>query len=279
MKILIAINLGFTKPYGEGRAGGSETWALTMADEFARLGHEVDLVDSRGFISGSLPDLILSAHTSMLPVFARASCPVIHTCHGILPALEQPVPGADYYVSVSEEVQEHLADRGYESTVIRNPINTEKFAPTLPLAEYIRHVYFYSRYVGRCAKVLDEAFPGRVVQSHRFPHMVQSDVPKFLNGMDLVVGLGRSALEAMSCGRNVIIYDYNGGDGFCTPETMLEFRKNNCSGRRYGIRYNASSLLNLAENNYDPEMGVKLREYVVENNDVRKIAQQYLALV
>ena len=108
MKIIIAINAGFRNPYGDGRAGGSETWALTLADQFCKMGHKVETRDTRDDREPVDADLILTAHTSILPTYAGRGIPVIHTCHGLLPSLEQPVAGADAYVSVSEEVRDHL---------------------------------------------------------------------------------------------------------------------------------------------------------------------------
>jgi hypothetical protein len=78
----------------------------------------------------------------------------------------------------------------------------------------------------------------------------------------------------MSCGRNVIVYDYNGSDGIVNTESIVELRKNNCSGRRYGLKLSAKDLRRLLDK-YDPNLN--MRNYIIKNNNVRDIAQQYLS--
>ena len=81
----------------------------------------------------------------------------------------------------------------------------------------------------------------------------------------------------MSCGRNALVFDYQGADGLVTPESILSFRRRNCSGRTNHIQYTAEELyLELA--GYNNEYGPELREYILENNDVKTIAKQYLSL-
>jgi hypothetical protein len=63
-----------------------------------------------------------------------------------------------------------------------------------------------------------------------------------INKHDLTVCLGRTAIESILCGRNVFIYDYNGGDGLLTPSNFYEIIKHNLSGRRYKKEYNIETL-------------------------------------
>ena len=122
--------------------GGSETACYSLAAELIRLGHEVDyFTGERGLVSGKMDelgcklwinnhyDLAICSH-----IQAESSTwhnlridKVIRICHGTTPKLEQPQPGADAYVAISEEVQAHLKGLGYESTVIRNGIDYERF--------------------------------------------------------------------------------------------------------------------------------------------------------
>jgi hypothetical protein len=103
------------------------------------------------------------------------------------------------------------------------------------------------------------------------------NVEDYLLWADMVIGLGRSVYEAMACERNVIIYDYMGGDGFVTPESILQFRKKNCSGRTNRIAYSPEQL-RAEMSKYDPTIGPQLRAYILENNNIEIIAQEYLAL-
>jgi hypothetical protein len=40
-----------------------------------------------------------------------------------------------------------------------------------------------------------------------------------INQVDIVIGSGRSIVEAMACGRAAFVYDYLGGDGWVTPDS------------------------------------------------------------
>ena len=105
----------------------------------------------------------------------------------------------------------------------------------------------------------------------------RENIDYWINWADLVVGLGRSVYEAMSCGRNAVIYDYQGGDGFVTPENILEFRKKNCSGRTNRLRYTVDEFREVL-GQYDPDQAGALRQYVLDNNNVETIVDQYLSL-
>jgi len=104
--------------------GGSETFIYTMAQELTRLGHQVDIVTHQeGIISELIHrqfgcninkisnsyDFALINHTTVVTgvknMFPGSN--IIQTCHGIYPALEQPVPGVKH-VSISKEVHSYL---------------------------------------------------------------------------------------------------------------------------------------------------------------------------
>ena len=202
---------------------------------------------------------------------------IVHTSHGIIPAVEQPTPGADVYVSVSEEVQaSNLEKFGVESVVIRNPIDTVRFSPSAPTNPELRNVLFLSNYGWAVLETM-----ATLQKDFNYVHIGGEDrieeTEHWINWADLVVGLGRSVYESMSCGRNALVFDYQGADGLVTPESILSFRRRNCSGRTNHIQYTAEELyLELA--GYNNEHGPKLREYILENNNVTTIAKEYLSL-
>lgn len=269
--------------YSLGWLGGTQTWVMTMAEELVNLGHEVylfagdsnySLMPGYKTIDPSIEyDLALINHNSCLTALDGLNVKKkIFTSHGILPELEQPIEGADIYVSVSEEVQKNLSDKGFPSVVIRNPINVDLFLPT-KVNEKLTNILYMSNYQGKVLDIIKEASSGYNLKV--YGKNEQIDNLTAMKDADLVIGLGRTAYEAMSMNKNVIIFDYNGADGLATPASLLEFRKNNCSGRRYGMKLNAEQLREMFEL-YSPELN--LRDYIIENNDVVKIAQQYLNL-
>ncbi|MCX6766045.1 MAG: glycosyltransferase, partial [Candidatus Moranbacteria bacterium] len=90
---------------------------------------------------------------------------------------------------------------------------------------------------------------------------------------DIVVSLGRGAIEAMACGRNVIIYDIHGGDGLINEDNFFEIRKNNFSGRRFRINYNVNKFKEEILK-YNPRIGEKLRKLVLRENSKNAILKK-----
>jgi len=263
--------------------GGTETWTITLANEFKRLGHEVSLyAPTVNVIAPEFPffsfqkeyDVALINHNVNLENLKYLTCKKIFTSHGVIPDLEKPVEGADVYVSVSEEVQANLKDLGFDSTIIRNPIDTKHFYPTRKVHKKLENVLFMSNYPGKAREVIKTACDGLNLRIWGMNNQT-SDAAEEMNWADLVIGLGRTAYEAMSINRNVIIYDYNGADGFATPDLLLQARENNCSGRKFQIDLDANGLKNLFAN-YNPHL--QLRDYILQNNNVTQIAQEYLSL-
>lgn len=261
--------------------GGTETWTKTMAEELTRLGHEVHLFSASGLynLMPNYPrldnnyDLALINHSVCLSALEGFNIKKrIFTSHGIIPELERPIEGADLYVSVSEEVQAHIKAQGFESTVIRNPIDTDKFiAP--PVNEKLTNVLFLSNYQGDALKVISDATVGYNLEI--LGGQTRKNALELIQWADLVIGLGRSALEAMSCGRNVIVYDYAGAEGYVTPKTMMDFRTHNCSGRNRRLKLTVDDLKKMYAM-YDPRNS--MRDYILNHNNVRIIAQEYLSL-
>jgi CheY-like chemotaxis protein len=98
-----------------------------------------------------------------------------------------------------------------------------------------------------------------------------------INDVDLVFGLGRSALEAMACRRPVIVYDYNGGDGLVTPERFELLRQRNFSGRTHARRFTDAELA--AEiRAYDPAIAEGVYPFIEREHDVRQMARQFVGL-
>jgi hypothetical protein len=260
-----------------GGGTGSETWTASLHHELEKLGHTVTTSTDATDLP-ELYDLAIINHNTCFKTVSHLTCKKIFTSHGVIPDLEQPIPGADVYVSVSEEVQHNLLDKGFTSVVIRNGIDLNKFHATKPVNDTLTSVLFSSNYPGTArlkVKLACEQLGIRfetIGGNFKTPHVVEA-----INRADLVFGLGRTAYEAMACERNVIIYDYNGGDGFVTPDTMLEYRKHNCSGRRYKHDYTVEDIKALLTQ-YDPALGTQLRSYIMEHNNMALVAQKYLLL-
>ena len=269
--------------------GGSETFTYTLAKELERLGHNVEVFafeyDDKFNLNfvykpKSKYDLILASHNVCLKILKHTEGYKILTCHGIYPRLEQPIEGANRYVSISEEVQQYLRFKGFNSTIIHNGIDCKRFISYRKINKKLQNVLSLCKgdsanyRLAKACKNLELEF-----------ETIQSiwNVEEMINWADLVVSLGRGAYEAMSCGRSVFVYDtreyteLKTGDGIVTKENCNELLKNNFSGRRFKIPYSVKDLERELLK-YDSTIGEFNRKFALENFDVRKTAKQYLKL-
>jgi CheY-like chemotaxis protein len=95
--------------------------------------------------------------------------------------------------------------------------------------------------------------------------------------VDLVFGLGRSALEAMASQRVVVVYDYNGGDGLVTPERFERLRQRNFSGRTHRRRFTDAELAGEIQA-YSPAVAEAVYAFIARDHDVRLMARQLVEL-
>lgn len=261
---------------------GSETWTMTMFNELSKK-HEVNVYVSRAGKNCLIDagsdyrrhyDLAIINHNSCLKeIMAWNIDKRIFTSHGIIPALEQPTSGADAYVSVSEEVQSNLRNKGFESVIIRNPIDTDYFNGA-PGNEKLKNILFLNNHAKHidCARMVRAACSGyefRVLSGWK------TDVKENILWADLVISSGRGCYESLSCGKNVMVVNQFGCDGMVTEESIFELRKNNCSGRRFDYDWTTKDIVK-EFGKYDPERN--MRDYILANNNVRTIAGEYLDL-
>lgn len=277
------------------KTGGTESYTFALAMELKRLGHEVEhfaiirggvssMLEEKGvpFMTSDHYDLILANHTTVVEQLWPKGF-IVQTCHGNIAELEQPSPYADAYVAVSEEVREHLQSKGYRAAaVIANGIDCNRFCQKKPVSPTLQTVLSLCQsdvandFIRRCCQ--QEGI--RFLQSNKFTDNVWS-IEELINESDLVVGLGRSAYDAMACGRCVLVYDYREymgeflGDGMLTPESIQKSMLCNCSGRSNRLKYNEETFVKELQK-YSPELGAWGREFALEHLNIEKAVEAYL---
>jgi glycosyltransferase involved in cell wall biosynthesis len=296
MNILVSIN-HFDIP------GGSETYTYALINELVQRGYNVDMyvykkikknimVDEMKVlpvtIYNSLPkkeyDLIFASHTSTLSVLKNMKCEKIQTCHGIFPDLEQPSPFADKYISISKEVESHLKNNGHDSKIIYNGVDCDRFKPINPINDSLTTVLSLIQ-DPKANKIAQEACEELNIN---FIFFNKFSKPKFrieeeINKADLVISLGRGAIESMACGRNVLIFDgrtYAGGnpigDGLITSENdALQYVQNNFSGR-YSKKIFNKEILKDELSKYDKNYGDMCRDIALKYFDMHNQVDKYL---
>ena len=264
--------------YRLGLRGGTETWTMAMFNYLSK-NNDVDVYTSDGvniLIDASYEmkkhyDLAIINHNSCLKELECWDISKrIFTSHGVIPELEKMKPGADHYVAVSEEIQEKFI--GFNPVVIRNPIDTDYFTETsinrkLKNILYMNNHARKSSWTQKIIKVCQD-YDFRILADHHL------DVKQQISWADLVLTVGRGCYESLASGKNVIVINQT-FDGMVTEKNILELRKNNCSGRRFNLEWDAETLREELSK-YDPDRN--MRDYILENNNINKIAEEYLNL-
>lgn len=274
--------------------GGSETFTYALIEALKNKGFFVEyftffkgvtsekIEQNLGvqFMSKKRYDLILANHYTCIRFLSRKG-PIIQTCHGIFPKLEKPSPYADGFVSISEEVKTHILKKGYTSKLVLNGINCDRYTSKTPINKELENVLSLSQSKIANAKIesvcKEIGVNFKKLNKHVNPIW---NVEDLINEADLVVGLGRSAYEAMACGRPVVIYDerdYNSSkaDGYMTTDLISKCVKNNCSGRYFNYKFSKSDLIQSFQS-YNPEDGVSMRNYALTHFNIEKTIEQYL---
>ena len=204
--------------------------------------------------------------------------PIIFLSHGVLPFLEQP-PLEDLNISkflaVSEEVKGNLIQRGIFNDnilIFRNMIDTKRFYPLEEINEEPKRVLVNSRRMDQQTLSIVAEACKRLGLEMKFignPGNIEWDVEKHINQVDICISLGRGILEAMSCGRAAIVFDYDGGDGLVTVDNIDEIQKCNFSGRRLKRRFSVETLIDEIQK-YTKHMGMANRGIVEERFSAEK---------
>jgi hypothetical protein len=256
---------------GEAFEGGSSRFMRLVADTLKELGHEVTVTSSPNEFRGETFDIIICSHRA--PFKAVRGNPARKVCisHGLIDH-ELFIPGADVYISVSREVQEHQLRKGIRSRVIGQPI---RIRPRQAPGKELRNILIIRRETPKVDPFafLAEKYNVRVSD-------LEKPIEEQIDWADLCITLGRGALESMARGKLVLVADnrhYIGpcGDGYVSPYHIREMARNNFSGRRYRHPLTRKWIEEeLAK--YDPDDSEFLWEWVRDNHEAVKVVRQYI---
>lgn len=278
------------------KLGGSETFTYALIKALKEAGHEVDFLTTQtGLVSQRIIkdlhikhrmddsyDYVLASHKTMVEhCFKYKVGPIIQTCHGTIPKLEQPSDKASYHVAISSEVKQHLKKLGYKSSVILNGIDCKRFAPLTCPHKEIRKVLSlsHSEQLNTILRNTLAKYHIRLITINKYVNPVW-DIEKLMQDSDMVVSLGRGAYEAMSCGCAVLVLDLRPymqkvlGDGIITAQNINDLLINNCSGRRL-MRTDINEMLTEAFDLYSPAMCEFNRHFAINNLNINQKVNQY----
>ncbi len=224
---------------------GTETYVLSTAIEFERLGHDVAVYAPE---HGAIADV---ARAQGVRVLSRRALPAAvelviasdaATCHELagryrdsvrlfvahsadyaLQAPPQLEDRVDAVVVMNDRVRRVVEARASHPPLVRlhQPIDLMRFATFGTTGSPSRTALVLSNYVeGTRFRLVEAACKAAGLSVARVgrPAGASPDVELAIAEADIVIGLGRSVLEGMAAGRAAYVYGVVGGDGWVTPE-------------------------------------------------------------
>ena len=286
--------------------GGSETFVLTVAEHLSRLGHEVVVWASELGLSaevgrarnieivgeGALPPQDVDATISLDRVMAidlalryphAVRLYAMHNSNEVW--LPPPEPGI---VAATLAPNDRLAclARGCagagEVVRIKQPVDILRFTPASGWPRQIpSRVLLIGNYFGfitQRADSLQSAWSRPGLEWRRLGHPEPTtEVSEEMAKADIVVGYGRSILEAMACGRAAYVHEHSGSDGWVTAANYERLEADGFAG--IGLRP-PPSLDALREDfrRYDPSLGRDGRDLAFLH-DARLVVAGLVSLV
>jgi hypothetical protein len=288
------------------RAGGSETYLLTAALALQRLGHEIGVFTlepgemsglagrsglrvaaSEEQLDGGYDAIVVQDGVTSYTLAERfPSVRQLFVAHTADYALQYPpqLSGAvGAIVALNDRVGRRLEGLAHCPQLIRlrQPIDTRRFVPVSPLPSRPASLTVLSNYlqgerleiVKRAARDLGMSFA--VVGGAEGGEPTLSP-EEHLSRSDVVLGCGRSVLEAMACGRAVYVFGHLGVDGWVTPETYTALEEDGFAGLG-SKRVADTEELRTDLANYEAAMGLANQSLAVRHHDAGAHAAELVA--
>lgn len=287
--------------------GGPQSYALTVAEHLARLGHSVTLYAREIGAMAALARercLNVSAELDELPERAEGvivgvdrslafelagrypDAVRVFVVHGI-DDIHLPPP-VDGVVAATVALNDRLAVRAAacvgagEVVRMRQPVDMRRFSAGKQPAPRPARVLLLGNYHGAHgsrAQVIMDAWSRAGLSWDQVGHPRASlAVAERMTEADIVVGYGRSIIEAMACERPAYVFDHAGGDGWVTPDSYERIEAAGFSGLALGTPPDAARL-RADLDAYRPELGKLGRDLVRTHHDARQHAAELVALL
>ncbi len=281
---------------------GAATYAHTLAAHLQRLGHEATIVANH---LGALAEVVEESGVPVVRDLAEAPdvvipqdpmialdlggrwprTPQVYVAHGAeydqgMPPTVRGITAAA--IAMNDRVEQRLAGHAALPRVVRlrQPVDTQRFRRRGPASSRSRRVLLLGNNLqGGRRRALQEACESsglKVVQigEHGTPTAAPEDA---IAGADIVIGYGRSILEAMACGRAAYVLDEVSADGWVVPDRYELLERDGFAGTAFPVSFTPARLTrDLA--GYTPDMGEANRNLVLRHHSAHAHASSVAQL-
>jgi hypothetical protein len=287
--------------------GGSETFVLTIAEHLALLGHEVvvwamelglaaqfghqqglEIVDRDNALPSDA-EATIALDRSMAIELARRypRAKRLYAMHNMDEVwLPPPEPGIVAATFAPNDRLARLAQgcAGAGNVVrIKQPIDLYRFRPRGCWArDKPARVLLLGNYRGVAGQRVDRlrrawSELGLEWRQVGYPEPTMT-VAEEMCEADIIVGYGRTILEAMACGRPAYVYEHSGSDGWVTAESYARLEADGFAGT--ALRP-TPTIDQLREDflRYDPALGQVGQDFARAQHDARQVIAQLVAFV
>ncbi|HEY5317335.1 MAG TPA: hypothetical protein VIJ20_05105, partial [Solirubrobacteraceae bacterium] len=283
---------------------GTETYILTVARELERRGHEASVytpnpgpiadqareqglrIIGRGELPADCDVLLCSDAATCYELMELVGCPVrMFIAHSVDYALQyapQLRQAGGAVVVMNDRVGRWVKSQARHPPVarLRQPIDLGRFLDLGAPRARARRVLVSSNYLdGARVQLIERACRacGLELDSIGAKSRMTSTPERALAEADIVIGLGRTALEAMAAGRAVYVYGQVGADGWVTPESYPRMEADGFAGMATGKALDGETLA--AElRAWSPEMGEANRDLACAHHGARAHVTELLEL-
>ncbi len=274
--------------------GGTESYVTTVGDHLQRSGHEVWVYSAEDGVVGdaarllglrvvtrpeSLPEAItaflVQDSIAALELFAlRPEVPQIFVWHSELFDVQVPpqLEGVTTrIVTLYADARRRLDGLAVRAPVVElsHPVDSDRFKPATPLREHPRALTMSNYLVGERLTLLEGACAEVGIELRTAGGWSQNGLTSrpeaAFNGADIVFAKGKTAIEAMACGRAVFVYDVFGADGWVTRESYPDLEKKCFGGNLARVEVTHQDLVRELEK-YDPAMGLVNRDLALSKH-------------
>ena len=181
------------------------------------------------------------------------------------------------------------ASYSIESEVVHNPIDTSRYYIKNVLRDVPKVLILCKNknaatiVKNSCDELEYESEwqPSPTYESNSVDKRFCLDMEEKINKFDIVVGIGRPVLEAMSCGRNVIVFDKRfyykvyPADGFIDMDNIDDSSRFNFCGKDKLSDYSEKNMIEELKK-YDKSLMDKFRMFILDNHSIEASVNKIL---